>query len=97
MELSKEQIEHIAKLARLDLSQAELKMYGNQLSNVLAYIDQLSEVDTTGVDPTAQVTGLKNIWREDRVEAWDDNERLAALKEAPHHEDGEVKVKRVIE
>jgi aspartyl-tRNA(Asn)/glutamyl-tRNA(Gln) amidotransferase subunit C len=97
MELSKEQIEHIAKLARLELTDAELKMYGQQLSNVLAYIDQLKEVDTTGVEPTAQVTGLVNVLREDKVEEWSDSERQAALNEAPHLEEGQIKVKRVLD
>jgi aspartyl-tRNA(Asn)/glutamyl-tRNA(Gln) amidotransferase subunit C len=66
--LSIEQIEHIARLSRLELSDDEKKLYSEQLSSVLDYVDQLSEVDTEGVEPTANITGLKNIWREDKVE-----------------------------
>ena len=97
MELSREQIEHIAKLARLDLTAAEIKTLGKELSAVFGYIDQLKEVDTSAVEPTAQVTGLNNVWREDTVTEWDDNERQAALKEAPHKEGDFLKVKRVID
>ena len=63
MSLSKEQIEHIAKLARLELTEEELDKYGGQLSDILNYIDQLKEVDVAGVLPTAQVTGMENIFR----------------------------------
>jgi len=67
--LSKEEIEHIAKLSRLDLSSEEKERYSRELSAVLAYVDQLSEVDTETVEPTANVTGLQNIWRDDSVES----------------------------
>ena len=63
MQLSKEEIQHIAKLARLELTDKELEKYGGQLSAVLNYIDQLKEVDVKGVEPTAQVTGLENVLR----------------------------------
>ena len=62
MKLSKQDIKHIANLARLELSEKELDKYGKQLSDVLGYIDQLQEVDTKGVEPTAQVTGLTNVF-----------------------------------
>lgn len=96
MKLKKEEIQHIANLARLDLSEAELELYGNQLSGILDYIDQLQSVDTTGIEPTAQVTGLQNIWREDVVNEWDVVEQASALKQAPEMEDGQIKVRRVI-
>ncbi len=96
MALSKEQIRHIAKLARLELSEAELKKYGGQLSDVLSYADQLQEADVEGVEPTAQVTGLENVFREDIVEEWDDAEVKAALSRAPELEDGQIKIKRVL-
>jgi aspartyl-tRNA(Asn)/glutamyl-tRNA(Gln) amidotransferase subunit C len=96
MSLSKSQIEHIAKLARLDLTENELDKYGGQLSAVLDYINQLSEVDTEGVEPTAQVTGLQNIFREDEIKEWDKKEIKEALKDAPELEDNQVKVRRII-
>ena len=96
MKLEKKEIEHIANLARLDLSDAELDLYGGQLSDILSYIDQLQEVDTTGVEPTAQVTGLENVLREDVVHSWDKKEQADALNQAPSLEGGQIKVKRVL-
>ena len=97
MELSRKEIEHIAKLARLELTEDELVKYGNQLSGVLNYIDQLKEVDVRGVEPTAQVTGLENILRRDEVNETDMSIIDEALKNAPELEDNQVKVKRVLE
>lgn len=96
MKLKKEDIQHIANLARLDLSDQELKTYGKQLSDVLGYIEQLQEVNTDGIEPTAQVTGLENSWREDKVCVWDDPERINAINQAPEVEDGQIKVGRVL-
>ncbi|MCK5416154.1 Asp-tRNA(Asn)/Glu-tRNA(Gln) amidotransferase subunit GatC [Candidatus Parcubacteria bacterium] len=96
MKLEKEEIQKIADLARLDLSEEEKEKYGNQLSDILSYIDQLSEVDVEGVEPTAQVTGLENVYREDEVKVWDDEERQNALNQAPELEDGQVKVRRIL-
>ena len=97
MELSKQKIKHIAELARLELTPAELKKYGSQLSDILNYVGQLQEVDVEGVEPTAQVTGLENVFREDEVEDWDSEERKKALEQAPELLEGQVKVKRVLE
>jgi aspartyl-tRNA(Asn)/glutamyl-tRNA(Gln) amidotransferase subunit C len=97
MKLTKQEIEHVAKLARLELTEEEVIKYGEQLSAVLSYIDQLSEVDTSGVEPTAQVTGLENVWREDAAEPWDEAQVKNALDLAPELEDGQIKVKRILE
>ena len=96
MKLEKKQIEHIAELARLELSDEELSKYGEQLSGILTFIDQLKEVDTEDTEPTAQVTGMENIFREDEVIDWDDNERKQALAQAPALEDEQIKVKRIL-
>ena len=93
MELNRSQIEHIAKLARLDLSEEEIKLYGTQLTGILNFIDQLQEVDTDNVEPTAQVTGLNNVFREDVAVDWDRTEVEVGLKQAPGLENGQVKVK----
>jgi aspartyl-tRNA(Asn)/glutamyl-tRNA(Gln) amidotransferase subunit C len=97
MSLSKSEIQHIAKLARLDLTEAELEKYGGQLSKILDYIDQLKEVDVKGVEPTAQITGLENVWREDVARDWDKEEVAEALAGAPDKEGKFVRVKRVME
>jgi len=65
--LSEEQVRHIAKLARLKLSDAEVKKFSKELTSILNYIDILNEIDTENTKPTAQVTGLKNVSRNDEV------------------------------
>ena len=96
MKLEKKDIEHIADLARLELSEKELDLYGGQLSGVLDYIDQLQEVDTEGVEPTAQVTGLSNVLRSDEIKDWEISERRTALNQAPAFEDEQYRVGRVL-
>jgi len=97
MELSKEQVKHIANLARLDLSSEELELYAGQLKDILGYIEQLQEIDISGVEPTAQVTGQANVYREDDTKDWPKEEVKNALNEAPDFEDNQIKVKRVLE
>ncbi len=63
--LSHDQVRHIAKLARLDLSDAEVEKFSKELTSILGYVDMLGEVDTKGVEATAQVTGRFNSLRED--------------------------------
>jgi len=64
--LTKKEVKHIAKLANLKLSEAELIRFTSQLSETLEYIDILNELNTKGVEPTSQVTGLENVTREDK-------------------------------
>jgi aspartyl-tRNA(Asn)/glutamyl-tRNA(Gln) amidotransferase subunit C len=65
--LTPDQVRHIAKLARLELSEEEVASLATELTNILGYVDMLGEVDTKGVEPTAQVTGLHNALREDAL------------------------------
>ena len=67
--LTQTQVRHIAKLARLTLSDAEVEKYAKELTSILQYVDMLAEVDTTNVKPTAQVTGQTNILRDDVIRA----------------------------
>jgi aspartyl-tRNA(Asn)/glutamyl-tRNA(Gln) amidotransferase subunit C len=67
VKLTNDDTKHVAKLARLNLTDEEIKKFSTQLSAVLDYVDQLSEVDTTGIEPTAQTTGLTNVLREDLI------------------------------
>jgi aspartyl-tRNA(Asn)/glutamyl-tRNA(Gln) amidotransferase subunit C len=96
MKLSKEEIQYIANLARLELSEEEMVIYGEQLSHILDHIDQLQEVNTDGIEITAQVTGLVNIFREDEAREWDKDEAGSALKQSPEIESKQVKVKRIL-
>lgn len=79
MKLTKEQVQHVAKLARLGLKEDEISKFQTQLSGILDYVEMLNEVDTDGIEPTAQVTGLKNISRDDTVlRTWDPKRLLKA-------------------
>ena len=65
--LTAAQVRHIAKLARLEISEDEVEKYAKELTAILGYVDQLSEVDTSAVAATAQVTGLNNAFRSDVI------------------------------
>ena len=94
--ITKATVQHIAHLAKLKTSEAEAEKYAGELSRVLDYIDQLKEVDTDKVIPTAQVTGLTNNLRADKVVAWDEAERDAALSQAEVGDDGQIRVPKII-
>ncbi|MFA6551116.1 MAG: Asp-tRNA(Asn)/Glu-tRNA(Gln) amidotransferase subunit GatC [Patescibacteria group bacterium] len=96
MKLKKEEVQHIADLAHLELTDEELEKYGSQLSGVLDYIDELKEVDTAEVQPTAQVTGLTNVMRADEAVQWPQDEAAEALGQAPEREERLIKVRRVL-
>ena len=66
-QLNDDQVRHIAKLARLELTDDEVAQFAKELSSILDYIDMLQEVDTEGVEATAQPTGITNAFREDEV------------------------------
>ena len=65
MKLTKEEIEHLGLLARLSLTEEEKAQYAVELSAILEFVEQLQEVDTTDVEPTSQVTGLEDVYRDD--------------------------------
>jgi len=88
-------IEHVAELARLDLSSEEKARYGKQLGAILEYIDQLKEVDTAGVEPTAQVSGLVDVWRSDEAHDWNREEVEVALNQGGR-QGRYIKVKKVL-
>ena len=94
--LSINQVEHVAKLSKLDLSPEEKAKFSEQLSSVLEYVEQLSEIDTENVEGMANATGLSNITREDRIEesgiTYDDMK-----KNAPKFENGSFVVPGVFE
>ncbi|MGH7234184.1 MAG: Asp-tRNA(Asn)/Glu-tRNA(Gln) amidotransferase subunit GatC [Candidatus Saccharimonadales bacterium] len=94
--LSKNDVLKLARLARLDLSSAEVEEYLTELNEVLAYVEQLQSVDTKGTDATNQVSGLTNVMREDKlIEYGYDPKGL--LKNVPEVNDGQIQVKRMVE
>lgn len=96
MKLTKDQVKHVAKLARLGLSDAEVEKFQSQLSGILDYVEQLNEVNTDGVLPTAQVTGLLNVKREDKAKksCLADPAELLSCSPLPL-ENNQIKVKSV--
>lgn len=98
MKLSREDILKLARLSRLRLTEAEITKYQKELTAILEYVKQLDTVDTDGLTPTYQVTGLTsaddNSTREDIVTDQVDRELL--LKNVPNVQDGQIKVKRMI-
>ncbi|SHF32545.1 aspartyl/glutamyl-tRNA(Asn/Gln) amidotransferase subunit C [Desulfofundulus australicus DSM 11792] len=87
-------VEHVALLARLELSEEEKQMYTKQLDAILEYAQVLNELDTDDVPPTAHVLHLRNVWREDEV-----GEHLPpdeVLANAPETEGQFFKVPRIV-
>lgn len=81
--LSDNQVKHVAKLAKLDLSNEEVKKFTGQLSDILEYVDQLNEVDTDKVEPTSQVTGLTNVTEGDTEVNCPHSKELLACSSLP--------------
>lgn len=98
MNINKEDAKRIAELARLELSEKEIEEIAPQLSEILGYIGELSEVDTSAVSATAQVTGLTNVFREDEYSNWPADEKALALEQTPDGLlGGAIQVKRVLD
>jgi aspartyl-tRNA(Asn)/glutamyl-tRNA(Gln) amidotransferase subunit C len=95
LKLSREEVRHIALLARLGLSEDEVEKLREQLSNILENFEILKKVDTTDVPPTSHPIALVNVLRDDEVEpSFPPNEILA---NAPQEEDGYFRVRAVLE
>lgn len=94
--ISKEEIKHIASLARIGLNDEEVEKYAKEISSILDWVEQLKEVNIEGVEPTAHITGMENITREDKAEDFGSLGRAAILKNAPEVKDGNIKVKSVL-
>lgn len=91
--ISKEEVLKIAKLSKLSLNDEEVEMFSNQLGDILNYVEQLNELDTTDVEPTARVIPTHNIFREDVVEKVLDHEK--AFLNAPESENNMFKVPKI--
>ncbi|MBI2003639.1 MAG: Asp-tRNA(Asn)/Glu-tRNA(Gln) amidotransferase subunit GatC [Parcubacteria group bacterium] len=98
MPISIKDVERIAKLARLGLSEPEKKKYSKELSKILDYFEKLKEVNTGGIEPTAQVTGLTNTFRKDESPHEVDPEKIKKIiGQAPEREDNFLKTKPILE
>lgn len=102
--LNERTVRHIAQLARIELDEVEMASLTKDLQSILEYVRKLEEVDISGVSPLAHVTGRENVMREDVLPEHLENSTLlpnlqpGLLKEqAPGHEDGAIKVPRVLQ
>ncbi|MFZ1812527.1 MAG: Asp-tRNA(Asn)/Glu-tRNA(Gln) amidotransferase subunit GatC [Candidatus Saccharimonadales bacterium] len=88
-------VKRLATLSALVITDQQAEALRKQLDDILGYVAQLDDVDTTGVEPTYQVGGLENVMRDDTIKDYHVS-RDDLLKNAPALEDGSIKVKRVL-
>ena len=94
-ELSKETIEHLSKLALLELSEEEKEELSKQLGDILDYFAKLDDIDTNNVDPTTHpIEGLSNVFRKD--EPWESLSNEEATKNSKYKQDGYFKAPRIL-
>jgi len=94
-EITIRDIEYIAELARLYLTDEEKKLITPQLKDILSYVEKLNQLDTAGVEPTAHILPLKNVWRSDERKESLDQQHV--LDMAPKKKDSMFRVPRIIE
>ena len=94
MKITKEEVIHVANLARLEVDEALIDKFAKQIGMILEHIDSLNQVDTKGVKPTSHAISLTNAFREDNE--LDIFDRDSALANAPDKEDGSFVVPKVI-
>jgi len=93
--ISVETIKKIAALSGLALDEVDLEKFRGQFEEILTYVEQLDDVDTTGLEPSYQVTGLKNVTRSDEIIDYGVSQE-ALLSNAPDKQDGMIRVRKVL-
>ncbi|WP_203364315.1 MULTISPECIES: Asp-tRNA(Asn)/Glu-tRNA(Gln) amidotransferase subunit GatC [unclassified Bacillus (in: firmicutes)] len=93
--ITEEQVRHVANLARLAVTDEEVEKFTSHLDAIISFAEQLNELDTTDVLPTSHVLDMKNIMREDEAKPGLPQEEV--LKNAPDHENGQIRVPSIIE
>jgi len=92
--ISKDEVKHIAELARIGLSEKEIEKFSTDLSSILDWIEQLKEVDIKNVEAIGHITGMENVMREDRAS---DSGNTSGIKRLfPEEKDGYDRVKSVL-
>ena len=94
--LTQEEIEHIAHLARIELTQEEVVRYGKEMSAILEYIQKLEEIETDNVEPIGHITGMVNIYREDIARTENTEEVEGIMDNVPYTKKGCISVKQVL-
>ncbi len=92
--ISKEQIEHVAWLARIELTEDEKKAFTKQLNEILDYFKKIDAIDTSNIEPTFHVIDLVNVLRDDKVEP--SLSKTDALKNAPQKEGSFIKAPKIL-
>jgi aspartyl-tRNA(Asn)/glutamyl-tRNA(Gln) amidotransferase subunit C len=95
LSLTKAEVEHVARLARLELSEAEQEEFTGQLNEILDFVEQLNQVDTKSIEPTAHAIPVANVFRADKVNPSLDPD--SALANAAERVDNFFKVPKVLE
>ena len=95
MPITREQVEYVAHLSRLELSEQQKDMFAHQLDEILGYVEKLGELDTEHVEPLVHVAERHNVFREDA--AGESLPQQEALSNAPDQSEGYFKVPRIIE
>ena len=93
--ITKEQVQHVANLARLAITEEETEKLTKQLDQIITFAEQLNELDTENVQPTTHVLHMKNVLREDKASQGLPREEV--LKNAPDHQDGQIRVPGIME
>lgn len=93
--ISTDELQHLAALSNITLTDDEVQSLQGDLEKILEYVSQLAQLDTSGVEPTYQVTGLENVDRADEVIDYDIS-REQLLATAPEQQDDQIKVPKVI-
>ncbi len=93
--INRSEIEATAKLARIDLGSENVDSIIEEFGSIISFVETIQKADTSGVEPTSQVTGLNDVWREDEVIKSDISPKVL-IDAAPETHDGYVKVKKVL-
>jgi aspartyl-tRNA(Asn)/glutamyl-tRNA(Gln) amidotransferase subunit C len=94
-QISSDDVLHLAQLSNLELNDSEISGLQTDISNILGYVEQLSQLNTDGVEPTYQVTGLENVWRDDKIIDYGVS-REELLARAPESYNNQIKVPKVL-
>ncbi len=92
--LSKDEVRHIAGLARIGVDEAEIEKFSADLSSILGWVEQLERIDISNVEPTAHISGIENVTREDEARDFFDKDKIVKL--FPERKDNYNKVKSVL-
>ena len=95
MKINENDIQKVAKLARLELSGEESEEFSRQLNDIIEYVEKINELDTSGVKPADHIIELSNVFREDTVQKSIDASEIEKM--APSFRNGHIVVPRIIE